>query len=493
MAKLFSKTLTRLISHSHRSSSFSTTSNLSAAPQTSNLESKWIVSVKPPAKRRVGSVWLWYLAASISYGIGEAYKSQQTEVAKKLVDVRLKCLEAKPRKLNTVMNVDELGFQRVVCKGVFDVKRSIYVGPKPRSKSSKDSENGFYVITPLLPIPNEPNSVKSPVLVNRGWVPSDWNEKSLESLGTGIVVSTANESRKANNQSLLSNFWYKFNNPIVAEDYVSRGPRAMHVEVVGVIRKNETPSVYTLVNYPRSLAWFYLDVPKLAQAMGFGEDTMYIENTYKVMDESKPYPASRDVQNLILSKDLPLGYYYHTVLCFWSSMGFGEDTMYIENTYKVMDESKPYPASRDVQNLILSKDLPLGYYYHTVLCFWSSMGFGEDTMYIENTYKVMDESKPYPASRDVQNLILSKDLPLGYYYHTVLCFWSSMGFGEDTMYIENTYKVMDESKPYPASRDVQNLILSKDLPLGYYYHTVLCFWSFITPLSYGFFHISNQV
>ncbi|XP_010500385.1 PREDICTED: surfeit locus protein 1-like [Camelina sativa] len=316
MAKLFSKTLTRLISHSHRSSSFSTTSNLSAAPQTPNLDSKWIVSVKPPAKRRVGSVWLWYLAASITYGIGEAYKSQQTEVAKKLVDVRLKCLEKKPRKLNTMTNVDELGFQRVVCKGVFDVQRSIYVGPKPRSKS-KDSENGFYVITPLLPIPNEPNSVKSPVLVNRGWVPSDWKENSLETLGTTIVVSAVNESRKSNKQSLLSNFWYKFNNPMVAEGHVSR---AMHVEVVGVIRKNETPSVYTLVNYPRSLAWFYLDVPKLAQAMGFGENTMYVENTYKVMDESKPYPASRDVENLILSKDIPLGYYYHTVLCFWSSM-----------------------------------------------------------------------------------------------------------------------------------------------------------------------------
>jgi surfeit locus 1 family protein len=59
-------------------------------------------------------------------------------------------------KLNTTKDLDGLGFRRVVCKGIFDEQRSIYVGPKPRSMS-KSSEIGFYVITPLLPIPNEPN------------------------------------------------------------------------------------------------------------------------------------------------------------------------------------------------------------------------------------------------------------------------------------------------------------------------------------------------
>jgi len=62
----------------------------------------------------------------------------------------------KPMKLNTTKDLDGLGFRRVVCKGIFDEQRSIYVGPKPRSMS-KSSEIGFYVITPLLPIPNEPN------------------------------------------------------------------------------------------------------------------------------------------------------------------------------------------------------------------------------------------------------------------------------------------------------------------------------------------------
>lgn len=75
---------------------------------------------------------------------------------KEHLDSRKQCLEMKPMKLNTTKDLDGLGFRRVVCKGIFDEQRSIYVGPKPRSMS-KSSEIGFYVITPLLPIPNEPN------------------------------------------------------------------------------------------------------------------------------------------------------------------------------------------------------------------------------------------------------------------------------------------------------------------------------------------------
>lgn len=43
------------------------------------------------------------------------------------MELRRECLEMDPRKLNTVENVDKLGFERVVCKGVYDKQRSIYV------------------------------------------------------------------------------------------------------------------------------------------------------------------------------------------------------------------------------------------------------------------------------------------------------------------------------------------------------------------------------
>ena len=47
--------------------------------------------------------------------------------------------------------LDDLEFRRVICKGVFDEKKSIFVGPRSRSISGV-TENGHYVITPLMPI-----------------------------------------------------------------------------------------------------------------------------------------------------------------------------------------------------------------------------------------------------------------------------------------------------------------------------------------------------
>lgn len=52
--------------------------------------------------------------------------------------------------------LDDLEFRRVLCKGVFDENKSIYVGPRSRSISGV-TENGHYVITPLIPIPGLPD------------------------------------------------------------------------------------------------------------------------------------------------------------------------------------------------------------------------------------------------------------------------------------------------------------------------------------------------
>lgn len=53
-------------------------------------------------------------------------------------------------------NLGSLEFRRVVCRGLFDEQRSIYVGPRSRSISGV-TENGYYVITPLIPIPGSPD------------------------------------------------------------------------------------------------------------------------------------------------------------------------------------------------------------------------------------------------------------------------------------------------------------------------------------------------
>lgn len=78
----------------------------------------------------------------------------------KMLEYRQKRLEVEPLKFNTISpsteNLDTLEFRRVICKGVFDEDRSIYVGPRSRSISGV-TENGYYVITPLMPIPNNPD------------------------------------------------------------------------------------------------------------------------------------------------------------------------------------------------------------------------------------------------------------------------------------------------------------------------------------------------
>ncbi|KAL1208971.1 Surfeit locus protein 1-like [Cardamine amara subsp. amara] len=250
------------------------------------------------------------------------------------------CLEMEPMELNKTKNVDRLGFRRVVCKGIFDKKKSIYVGPKPRSMS-KGSENGFYVITPLFPIPNEPNSVKSPILVNRGWVPWYWKEKSLASIEADVVVDAAtNKSRKANKpvssgsqQNLLSKFWYNFNKPMIAEKQVSGD---MHVEVVGIVRKSEITGILVPPNDPSSGKWFFVDVLELAKAMGFGEDTIYIEKTNKDMNENRPYPVPRHVQDLIRSKGVPLDNYFYSFLWYCLSVAcFSKSSTIFMGRYKL--------------------------------------------------------------------------------------------------------------------------------------------------------------
>lgn len=77
-----------------------------------------------------------------------------------MLEYRRKRLEMEPLKFNvmspSVENSPALKFRRVLCKGVFDEKKSIFVGPRSRSISGV-TENGYYVITPLMPIPYDPD------------------------------------------------------------------------------------------------------------------------------------------------------------------------------------------------------------------------------------------------------------------------------------------------------------------------------------------------
>jgi len=78
----------------------------------------------------------------------------------KMLEYRGKRLQMEPLKFSGAYpsseELDSLEFRKVVCKGVFDDKKSIYVGPRSRSISGV-TENGYYVITPLMPVHDHPD------------------------------------------------------------------------------------------------------------------------------------------------------------------------------------------------------------------------------------------------------------------------------------------------------------------------------------------------
>lgn len=195
--------------------------------------------------------------------------------------------------------LDSLEFRKVVCKGVFDDKNSIYVGPRSRSISGV-TENGYYVITPLMPVHDYPDSVSSPILVNRGWVPRSWKEKFLEASHDEQFADPLPSPSQADGTRSWWRFWSK--EPVSSEDQV---PSITPNEVIGVVRGSEKPSIFVPANDPESSQWFYIDVPSIARHCGLPENTIYVEDVNENVNPSNPYPVPKDVNTLIRSSVMP--------------------------------------------------------------------------------------------------------------------------------------------------------------------------------------------
>ncbi|XP_073291420.1 surfeit locus protein 1-like [Primulina huaijiensis] len=124
-----------------------------------------------PFYTRCHYFWPWHLA--------DLQKTRKI----KMLEFRQSRLGIEPLKGNQISssmgNPDSLEFRRIQCRGAFDDKKSVYVGPSSRS-ISRLTENGYYLITPLIPVLGDLESLQSPVLVNRGWVPRSWRDKALD-------------------------------------------------------------------------------------------------------------------------------------------------------------------------------------------------------------------------------------------------------------------------------------------------------------------------
>ncbi|GAV91965.1 SURF1 domain-containing protein, partial [Cephalotus follicularis] len=154
----------------------------SSVPAISSVLQSQSPSQAEKGRRSIWSTCWLFLPGAITFGLG-TWQIFRRQDKVKMLEYRQKRLQMEPIRLNDIYSSleksESLEFRRVVCIGVFDKDRSIYVGPRSRSISGV-AVNGYYVITPLMPVPNNPDSVQSTVLVNRGWVPRDWKDKPLE-------------------------------------------------------------------------------------------------------------------------------------------------------------------------------------------------------------------------------------------------------------------------------------------------------------------------
>lgn len=77
-----------------------------------------------------------------------------------MIEYRKKRLDMDPIALNNFSvqdeNMSSLEFRKVMCEGHFDESKNIYIGPRSRSISGV-TENGYYVISPLIPTSNARN------------------------------------------------------------------------------------------------------------------------------------------------------------------------------------------------------------------------------------------------------------------------------------------------------------------------------------------------
>ncbi|KAH1234091.1 Surfeit locus protein 1 [Glycine max] len=264
--------------------------------------------------QRKTSRWLLFLPGAITFGLG-TWQIIRREEKIKMLEYRENRLQMEPLKFSSAYSsneeLDSLEFRKVVCKGYFDDKKSIYVGPRSRSISGI-TENGYYIITPLMPVPNCPDSVSFPILVNRGWVPRSWKDKFLEASEDEDLEDALPSPSHDDGTKSWWRFWSR--KPVIEDQVASVTP----IEVVGVVRESEKPSIFVPANDPKASQWFYVDVPGIARACGLPENTIYVEDINEDVNPSNPYPVPKDVNTLIRSSVMPRDHLNYTLT--WCSL-----------------------------------------------------------------------------------------------------------------------------------------------------------------------------
>lgn len=278
-------------------------------------------SSRPQDKKKGWTKFLLFVPGAITFGLG-TWQIFRRQEKMKMLEYKQSRLQMEPINCNHITpsaeNLDSLEFRRVVCKGVFDDSKSIYVGPRSRSISGV-TENGYYLITPLMPLPTTPQSLQMPILVNRGWVPRSWRDKSVKILqeNGSHEQEDGSHEQSMGPTKLESNSWWRLwsKKPDTTE---KEEEKKVVDEVVGVIRGSEKPSIFVPANDPNSFQWFYVDVGGIARCCGLHENTIYIEAVNENVNPSNPYPIPKDNIALIRSSVMPQDHLNYTIT--WYSL-----------------------------------------------------------------------------------------------------------------------------------------------------------------------------
>lgn len=257
-------------------------------------------------KKGVLSKLLLFLPGAATFGLGTWQLLRRQEKIE-MLEYRRNRLAMDPIQWNDVPafheSLSSLEFRKLYCEGFFDDSKSIFVGPRSRSISGV-TENGYYVITPLVPISNDPNSVQPAILVNRGWVPREWRKKHRPISQDEPLKLTELEEKPASSWWM---FWSKKTQYIQTPENMPSS-----VKVTGVIRGSERPSIFVPENSPSDGQWFYVDVQMIAQACGLPENTIYIEDINENVNPSNPYPLPKDAKTLIHHSVMPQDHLNYT-------------------------------------------------------------------------------------------------------------------------------------------------------------------------------------
>ncbi|EPS65769.1 hypothetical protein M569_09010, partial [Genlisea aurea] len=260
---------------------------------------------------------LLFVPGAVTFGLGTWQIFRRQEKIK-LLDHRSSRLGMEPLKGDEILisnnDLDSMEFRRIKSKGIYDEKNSVFIGPRSRSISGV-TENGYYVITPLLPIQGDVESAQHPILVNRGWVPRSWRDKQPDSSNNDAESTSRNSSSSPRlDQSTATPWWRFWSKKPQAKVPATLSDRA--VEVTGVVRGSEKPTIFVPANDPETLQWFYVDAGEIARACGLPEETtVYVEEiTTEDVGRGKPrYPVPKDANALIRSSVMPQDHLNYTV------------------------------------------------------------------------------------------------------------------------------------------------------------------------------------